>query len=478
MRRKAPLFAFVTLALVVCMVLSVGMFFRPTTEPIGNERRAVMPSLTTEDGTFNTGFMQQLGEYFEKSFAFRPEIITADAWIKSKVFGVSNVDSAIVGTDDWLYYSSTLDDYLGRNALTDQQARGIVHNLEMIQDRVEASGADFLFTVAPNKNTLYPEHMPYQYAIKESETFNRDAVGHALEASDVDYCDLFATFEGQDEVLYFARDSHWNGKGALLAYDEILDKLEKGHDDYASANVERRKDFVGDLDKMVFPAWSRPEYNYYYGVEERYEYVTNTGSVEEPLIRTRNPDATGSLYMYRDSFGNLLLPFFASAYGTATFTKSFPMMLDYDLASNRPDTVIFEIAERNVDWFITKPPVMQAPVIDMAGACVADGKAASITVAPCEYSSRYLTVSGVLDYDELGENPVICMQVVDGTGDAVVYECYNFLTPEGDDGFIAYLDAEKYAGQTQLKVTVMVRDGGGFASLGTDRAIIGSNDND
>ena len=73
------MFVFIALCLCVCMVLSVGMLFRPTTEPIGNEKRATLPSLFTEDGAFNTDYMTEIGEYFEKSFAFRPEIITADA---------------------------------------------------------------------------------------------------------------------------------------------------------------------------------------------------------------------------------------------------------------------------------------------------------------------------------------------------------------------------------------------------------------
>lgn len=473
--KKTPMIVFTVLCLAICMTLSVGMLFHPTTQPIGNEKRAVAPTLFSEDGTFNTNFASDLGTYFEKSFAFRPEIITADAWIKSKIFGVSNVDSVIVGTDDWLYYSSTLDDYLGRNALTDQQAAGIVHNLMMIQNRVEQSGAKFLFTVAPNKNTLYPEHMPYQYAIKASENFNRDTLGKALEQSEVNYCDLFTTFEGQDEVLYFARDSHWNNKGALLASDTILDKLEKAHDDYAAVTVERRKDFVGDLDKMVFPATPRPEYNHYYGTEDCYEYVTNTTSVEDSLIRTHNPDATGSLYMYRDSFGNLLLPVFASAYANATFTKSFPMMLGYDLDANHPDTVIFEIAERNVDWFITEPPIMEAPVLDAADVDVSGAEQLDVTIEPCEYSPLYLTVSGTLDYSQLGSDPTICVLVVDEDGKSTLYECYNYLTSAGDNGFLAYLDASKYDGQTQLKVSVISREAEGYRTLGTDISTIEEN---
>ena len=39
-----------------------------------------------------------------------------------------------------------------------------------------------------------------------SEGRNADALAHALAAENVAYLDLFAAFEGQEEVLYFAQD--------------------------------------------------------------------------------------------------------------------------------------------------------------------------------------------------------------------------------------------------------------------------------
>lgn len=78
------------------------------------------------------------------------------------------------------------------------------------------------------------------------------------------------------------------------------------------------------------------------------------------MIATQNDKATGNLFMYRDSFGNALLPYFANAYNSAYFTKTFPINLSLEVMSRNSDTVVFEIAERNLIWFAQNPPVLPA----------------------------------------------------------------------------------------------------------------------
>lgn len=471
--RKPIELVFIIACLMVCLIPSVGMFFWPNTQVIGNEKVTTVPDLVNEDDSFNENVLSELGAYFEQHFAFRPEVITADADIQSDVFGVSNVDSVVSGKDRWLYYSSTLDDYMGRNTLSESQIDGIVHNLSLVQRRVEEHEAKFLFTVSPNKNTLYPEHMPSYYHADTSVPHNRDLLNRALEKSSVDYCNLFSVFEKQDETLYFARDSHWNNKGALLAYDSMLDKLGKSHDDYADKDVTIKEDFIGDLNKMMYPASTKSEQNYYYDAEGTYRYATETSSVEDPLIKTVNDDAEGSLFMYRDSFGNLLLPFFGSAYKNAVFSKSFPIMLDLALTQYDPNDVIFEIAERNISWFLTQPPIMRAPVVDVdADAIDMSVKTKyELTVRESENSPMYLEVVGSMSGLGDGDSPVY-VYVRDSTGSGTLYECYNLLTQQQEDAFLAYLDAGAYEDSSTLSISVVTRDSSGFKAVGSNNVRI------
>lgn len=465
-KRLAALF--VALCLLLCAVPSVGMAFRPTTEPIGNERTTALPALKTQDGTLNLRFFPELGDWFEKHFAFRSELMTADAAIEAGVFSVSNVDSVIVGTDGWLYYASTLNDYLGRNQLTDAQIDGVFHNLGLIRDYAAENGADFLFTVAPNKNTLYPEHMPYYTRAAVSDVHNRDRLNAALAESDIAYVNLFDLFAEQNETLYLKQDSHWNNKGALLVYNEITAALGKAHPDYADVQATRKKDFEGDLAAMLYPASHAKEFNYDYGAQAA--YTTAAASVEEPFITTENPDAGGTLYMYRDSFGNSLLPFFASAYGRATFTKSFPMVLSNDLPAASADVFVMELVERNIDWLLKTPPVLSAPQRDLTVPAQC-GESTAVTAKICPYSSEYVEISGNLRYDK--QEGSICVALTGADGKTAAYECYAALDADGNDGYLAYVPAAAYPAGTPLTVTVLSANGAACTVRGSQTVIIG-----
>ena len=457
---------FITACFALCLLPSLGMIFAPSTEPIGNERETQLPKLTDSDGKLNTSYPAQLGDYFGTHFAFRPLAITADAKIQASLFMTSNNESVVTGTDGWLFYSSTLDNYLGENVFSDRKAKALVHNLELIQDFSKSHSAQFLFTVAPNKNSLYPEHMPYYYGQKVSDKSNREMVGNALKDSGVNYCNLYPLFEDNSEELYLARDSHWNNKGALTAYNAILTQLGKAHDDYSTAQSTRKKDFSGDLGKMIFPSGFEPEFNTYYGAEDRYSYVTETKSVEEASIKTESTDGTGSLYMYRDSFGNSLLPYFASAYKTAAFTKNFPMLLEQDFNEAKPDTFVMELVERNLDWLVTRPPIFTAPEVTLFKTDGKLGGSVKTEIAECEFSPLYTEISGEVDCESLHDDAVLYVSLTDGNGKTAVYEALTICTYENENGFKLYLPSEIFPAGTNADVKIIAKNGDGFYEIG------------
>ena len=462
--KKGLLLLFIAASLTVTLIPSAGMLFKPTNETIGNERKTSLPSIVTEDKKLNQEYFSGLGEYFGRHFAFRPQAITADAAIQSKLFMTSNIPSVITGKNGWLYYSSTADDFTGENRMTEDEVRGVVNNLSIIQQFSRSHGAEFLFTVAPNKNTLYPDNMPYYYR-NSGSIHNRDTVSEALEKSEVNYCNLFGLFAEQNETLYFARDSHWNNRGALLAYNYIEKQLGKAHETYDSAEITRKKDFTGDLNKMIFPSSDETEYNFYYGAEEKYSYVTDTKSVEEPLIQTHSDSAAGRLYMYRDSFGNALLPFFASSYGSSAFTKSFPMILDMDFEKYTPDTFIMEIAERNISWLIERPPVMLSPEIIIYKTDSELNEKIDAAAFPCEYSPEYTAIRGVLD-DKYKDTDSVYVTLKCNDGMYKTRECYTVFDG-GERQFLAYFDSEETDVLTEAEISVTIKSSEGTVKLGT-----------
>lgn len=458
MKKKVFLTVFTVACLLCCVIPFVGMTIIPSNETIGNEQQTTLPSINNEDGQLNKNYLQQLGDYFSTHYAFRPQIISADAEIQSNIFNTSNLDSVIVGKNNWLYYSSTLDNYLGRNLMSQRGLFNTKHNLEITQEYLNEKNIKFLFTVAPNKNTLYPENMPFYYGKKESTDSNIVNFTSSLKDSKLNYCDLFKTLADYDEVLYLQQDSHWNNKGALIAYNKILDCLGKSHNDYESATVSRKKNFYGDLGKMLYPTTQKPEYNFEYDIDESYSYVTPTKSVEEPNIVTQNDEATGRLYMYRDSFGNALLPYFANAYNSAYFTKTFPVDLAFEVGAQQSDTVIFEIAERNLIWFTQSPPVIPARELNIPTSTKSVDNNWKVRAEISQVNMQYVSMCGSVDSELCKDDSEFIVIVKDKNGNSKAFEAFTTSNETCDYCFQAYIPVE-YLKSDSVNVSVIIKNG-------------------
>ena len=469
--KKILTILFVCLCMALCLVPSVGMLFCKEPVNVGNEIKTEKPAVM-KDGALNTAYLPEWGNYFEKNFALRAQAITADNRLMSTLFGVSDTAGVAVGKDGWLYYTSTLDDYLGRRTLDKAQMQGLVQNLKILRDYVTKCGGDFLLCVAPNKNTLYPEHMAYYYLPNTAKPRNRDLLHEALQNSDITYCNLFEVFAAQQETLYLKTDSHWNNKGALLAYNAILDTAGKPHEDFSAVEVTRTKDFCGDLSKMLYPAAQETQYNFNYPTAEMFTYVTDTKSTEEPLIKTQSRGASESLYMYRDSFGNALVPFFATAYESAVFTKSFPMILENDVTGGSADTVIFEIAERNINWFLTMPPVVSAPEIAVYEVQAGSACDTGLQMRTSEYSPAYIEIFGNLEYDKREGSPVY-VRLESGSGQTHTFRCFNRLEKDGENGFLAYLKSDLFEKGEAVKVSVLTEKENEFYQIDSKTCTFG-----
>ncbi len=380
-----------------CLLPFAAMPFAGEEVSLENRTLAAFPSLMTEDG-INTNFLTEAGTYFQDHFAFRNELVTANALLQGRLLGVSAEDGVIEGTDGWLYYYDSLDDYLGRNLLSERSLFNIAHSTAMVQADLDAQNIRFLFTVAANKNSLYGEHMPYYDSLVITEENNLTRLEPLLEKEGVNYLDLKTVFQNQDEVLYHKRDSHWNNKGAALAADEILTALGQEHDPWEGEPYTVREDFVGDLDAMLYPGAPTAEDEIYYDREHTYSYVEEVESNFDPKITTVCPDGTGSLVMYRDSFGNALLPFIADAYANAYFLRGEPYNLYTDLDTALADTVIMERAERFLPNVAANPPVMPAPIVEL-GADVTNSES---VVEMDEKSDKGISEDGI---NEIVEEP-------------------------------------------------------------------------
>lgn len=457
---------FIILCFLICIIPSAGLFIFHS----GNTKKEADADFPTikKDGKVNVRYLSEIGNYFENSFALRSFYIDADASIQSNLFGVSNNDSVIVGNNGWLYYDSSLDDYLGQNVMSDRGVYNIENNISLLQEYVESRGATFLFTISPNKNSLYGENMPSYYRKKVSSTNNLAKLEKRLEKSSVKYCSLYDVFKNQSETLYLKRDSHWNNKGAMLAYHTLLTDIEFGHESYETTKAIRTKTYVGDLNEMMYPesAKNKTEWNYDYQYKKNYVFTSKSDDVEDEWLMTENKAGKKSLLMFRDSFGNTLIPLMSNAFGKAYYSKDATYNIEKLMDQYSPEYVIAEKVERNISEYAKTPSVMSAPERSVDENTVKSKKSnTTIAYKESETDADYYEISGTIDPSVISDTSDVYVKITDGK-EKHIYEAFTLTDDESDDRYCMYIQKTNIK-SSSLKIEIILKDGNTYTSAAT-----------
>ena len=409
---------FTAVFLLLCLVPLAGLLLLDAQKAAGNQVLAAAPSLTKRDGSWNENILSDVSDFVSDHFAFRQELLTLRARLTASVFGESATDQVILGREGWLFYADTLPDYEGTAPLSERELFAAARTLALVQEYAETRGTAFLFTVAPNKNTLYPSYMPVRYE-KTAQSSNWTRLMAQLDAQGVAYVNLLPVLAACDVPVYYRTDSHWNDYGAALASDAIVKAL--GGAGTLAQEPFTASTHLGDLYEMLYPTVAEAETCPVLARERIFSHVGAFRSPEDMTIRTESGGDLGSLLMFRDSFGNNLYAHLAEAFSACCFSRAMPINLTL-LEEENADTLLFELVERNLSWLLTKPPVMEAPIREaveaeaegeataevsqsaLDGLCCYQGNIGALDVT----SPIYLSLDGVF-YEAtpagIGENP-------------------------------------------------------------------------
>lgn len=391
--------AFVGVYLLLLLVPLIAMPLASSDASAEKRELAAFPQ-PTDDGRPNLSYASQAGAWFEDHFAFRTYLVDAYATALERLFMTSAVDNVVVGGDGWLYYAGAMPDYQRTNLLSDRALCNIAYDLGLIERYVRAQGKGFCVAVAPNKTSLYPQRLPY-YELPGAGESNLQRLTALLDEQGVTHVDLREALLAQDETLYYHRDSHWNDAGALVGYQAIMAALEREPDEYPRT-APSEQGHVGDVDGMLHPLTAREERGPLWDDSRRFAYTNGATSVEDATIETKSTsqDASGTVLVFRDSFGNALLPFLATSYRRGVFSK----MVPYDLSPavlDGVDDVIIERVERHLAMLGSNPPYLPAP--EVSGAHVQASIVTPSTVNVVA-SGPYAVVEGDLDPAFAGED--------------------------------------------------------------------------
>jgi alginate O-acetyltransferase complex protein AlgJ len=220
-----------------------------------------------------------------------------------------------------------------------------------------------LFVVAPNKATIYPEHLPPLDLLTNRRTRLDQVFDDLRSHTDIAFIDLrpallAAKASGE---LYYKHDTHWNGKAAAIASAKIVDHLRISFPGLAPLSnedfrIRTEPDWVGDLARMLgtIPLLKEEKIKLMPQALKGATFIANPFSppADHPfstdaLITTENP-APGqpTAIVLRDSFFESVIPVLSERLSRATYLRTYHI----PAAANeiRPDVVVLEIVERTL----------------------------------------------------------------------------------------------------------------------------------
>ncbi|MCU1385114.1 MAG: alginate O-acetyltransferase [Acidobacteria bacterium] len=312
--------------------------------------------------------------WFDDHFGFRSLLVR---WYgESRLFGLGVSPSAAVvnGADGWFFYGDdkAVEDFANAEPMTDEALSNWRAAIVRARDWLRARGIAYVFTIAPDKHVIYADEMP-PTIVRLGDLSRTDQLFTALQdtglAVDVRGVELEAKSR---ERVYQKTDTHWNERGAFVAYQRIIQAVRARVP--ATPPAWRREDFVRadrtiegldlagmmgltrvlrETDLTLVPTRAR---------RARVVDPAGAGATDElgRIVTEIDDPSLPRAVIFRDSFTSQLVPFLSEHFSRAVYL----WQNDFDanaVTEERPDVVIQEIVGRHLYNFIPSPELVPKP---------------------------------------------------------------------------------------------------------------------
>lgn len=203
---------------------------------------------------FDPSFYSNIERYYNDHFVYRGVLIKAKSLIDYYVFNTSITSNVYIGAKEWLYLREELSDYQKDGCSARDDMRELARQINSMEKFLEQKGKKFIFIVAPNKSTIYPEYVglshsysgcksKYEYLL---DSFNEYPVKGFIRLDDK------LLMVKKEKQLYYKDDTHWNVYGAEVSSIRILKYLRPLTWDKDLPKIEVIKEYrAGDLANMM-----------------------------------------------------------------------------------------------------------------------------------------------------------------------------------------------------------------------------------
>ncbi len=351
----------VLLFLGVLWLPSLDALFHWDATPPANENRRFATFPEFAGFKSSKAFIAGLEAFFNDHFGFRKLLVTWNNEWKHALFHEAPFSSVMNGRNGWLFLASyqMTEHYTGLSRWTPEDLIDWQRLLEARRDWLEPFGVKYIYVVPPDKHSVYPEHLPEWLKQGPLPSKLDQFIAHMKAHSTVEVLDLRASLLAakSNGLVYPLTDTHWNAYGGFIASQEIIKALKRqipGLQPMSLDDFERKPlpDRQGDLARLA--GQLQPEAGQFAIVPRPpvapLRQITGKSKLLEPwhdpqTLITLCDDAHGKAIVFRDSFGDNLIPFLGFYFHEVVYR--FRRDLDADmLRREKPVVVIDEELER------------------------------------------------------------------------------------------------------------------------------------
>ena len=333
-----------------------------------------------------TAFPSQFEAWFNDHLAGRAWLFQHHSLLQLRLWHQSSSPDVVIGKQGWLFYNARpfpekplgtiLDDYRGLVRLSPMRMAFMELVLEARRAWLARQGIQYLFVVAPDKQSVYPEDLPDELARKVHPDTALDQFEDFLQSHSrfplLDLRPALSVAKRPGRPLYLRTDTHWNCLGAQIGEETIVARLRTllPIRTFPPEPALTRKDIKepgGDLARLLNLADDLPETSPFLkvahpsiqAVDWPFEGV-DQWKEQASAWRSHAAGAQTRVLLFRDSFFIKMLPTFLEQCAEVVDIHWKNAGQPSDFAAKRrlleqyhPDVVVEEVVERDLLYVLT-----------------------------------------------------------------------------------------------------------------------------
>ena len=305
---------------------------------------------------------------FSRNFVFRFSIVVISIFSLIGIYIHYTNDSSnrwYNGLDGWIFIGNKYNQTSTRAELL------LVANVDEIkrQKRVfneisivaEKSNTQIVLLVGPNKSSIYYEQVPVENTLSPNRyvDFSLNELTDVVNLIIYDPTEDLKNAKKSENLLYYRTDTHWNARGAYIAFKNLLLKLGL---DAPEASFTLNESTAGDLAWLSKSQLSPITNGDAWDVE--INHADNLIRIKDDnfpssdyfginnIMINSNPYINRKIWIVGDSFTDALKPYFEATFSEVRYLGHWNTELDIlasklDNSSEKPDFIIVVRVERS-----------------------------------------------------------------------------------------------------------------------------------